>query len=160
MKWEKFIEAVAKTKNVVGDVTEKLNSTFEVEPIEDKSGESGVKAVVKGEEGTASVGVGAGPVRFRFQIEPDENSAFEVWQKNGKRGVTLRNPENITCEVNWEELHKFGTAKAAGLACAAGAAFGLLGWLGLTLAGKLIFKKEAMDDNQKVLAENDVEIAD
>jgi len=54
-------------------------------------------------------------------------------------------------EVDWESLYKFGTAKAAGLACAAGAAFGLLGWLGLTLAGKLLLKKEETDDVPKAL---------
>ena len=143
MTWEKFIDAITKTKNVVDDVTEKIRSPFEVvESIEDETGGTVVRAVSKGEKGVGSIGLDAGPVKCRFQIEPDVNSTFEIWQKNGKRGVTLRKPGSVILEVDWEALHQFGTAKAAGLACAAGAAFGLLGWLGLTLAGKLLSKRE------------------
>lgn len=154
MKWEKLIDGITKTKNAINDVTAKFCSQFEIESIENETEGSGVKAVSKGEKGVASIGLGAGPVKGRFQIEPDANSTFEVWQKNGKRGVTLRKPESVTWEVDWESLHKFGTAKAAGLACAAGAAFGLLGWLGLTLAGRLLLKKEETDDSQKALEES------
>jgi hypothetical protein len=146
MTWEKFIDTITKTRNAVSDVTEKFCSTLEVEPIKDETGESGVKAVSKMDESVASVGFGAGPVKCSFQIEPDANSTFEIWQKDGKRGVTLRKLRNVTWEVDWEALHQFGTAKAAGLACVAGAAFGLLGWLGLTLAGKLLSKREETDD--------------
>ena len=142
MKWEKLIDAITKTKNAVGDATEKFRSQFEIESIEDETGENGVKAVSKEGERVGSIGLDAGPVKCKFQIEPDANSTVEIWQKNGKRGITLRKPGNVTWEVDWEALHKFGTAKAAGLACAAGAAFGLIGWLGLTLAGKLLLKKE------------------
>ncbi|MBC8231451.1 hypothetical protein H8E77_18015 [bacterium] len=145
MKWEKLIDGITKTKDAINDVTAKFCSQYEIESIEGETGESGIKAVSKGGEGVASIGLGAGPVKGRFQIEPDANSTFEVWQKNGKRGVTLRKPESVTWEVDWESLHKFGTAKAAGLACAAGAAFGLLGWLGLTLAGRLLLKTEETD---------------
>ena len=152
MKWEKLIDAITKTKNAVDDVTEKFRSPFEVvESIEDESGESGVKAVSKEGERVGSIGLDAGPVKCKFQIEPDANSTVEIWQKNGKRGVTLRKPGNVTWEVDWEALHKFGTAKAAGLACAAGAAFGLIGWLGLTLTGKLLLKKEEADDASRAL---------
>jgi len=154
MKWENLIDGITKIKNAINDVTEKFCSQFEIESIENETEGSGVKAVSKGEKGVASIGLGAGPVKGRFQIEPDANSTFEVWQKNGKRGVTLRKPESVTWEVDWESLHKFGTAKAAGLACAAGAAFGLLGWLGLTLAGRLLLKKEETDDSQKALEES------
>ena len=154
MKWEKLIDGITKTKDAINDVTAKFCSQYEIESIEGETGESGIKAVSKGGEGVASIGLGAGPVKGRFQIEPDANSTFEVWQKNGKRGVTLRKPESVTWEVDWESLHKFGTAKAAGLACAAGAAFGLLGWLGLTLSGRLLLKKEETNDNQRALKES------
>ncbi|MFQ6040196.1 MAG: hypothetical protein ACE5PV_05015 [Candidatus Poribacteria bacterium] len=154
MKWEKLIDTITKTKNALDDVAEKFHSPFEVESIEDDTGGSGVKAVSKGSEGVGSIGLNAGPVKCRFQIEPDADSTLEIWQKNSKRGITLRKPGNVTWEVDWEELHKFGTAKAAGLACAAGAAFGLLGWLGLTLAGNLLLKKEAADETKKALKES------
>ena len=151
MTWEKFIDAVTKTRNAVGDVTKKFCSTLEVESIKEETGESSVRAVSKTDASVASVEFGAGPVKGRFQVEPDANSTFEIWQKDGKRGITLRKPGSVTWEVDWEALHQFGTAKAAGLACAAGAAFGLLGWLGLTLAGKLLSKKEEVDDAPKSL---------
>ncbi|HIE27327.1 TPA: hypothetical protein EYP66_08585 [Candidatus Poribacteria bacterium] len=154
MKWEKLIDAITKTKSVIDGVAETFHPPFEVESIADDTGESGVKAVSKGGEGVGSIGLNAGPVKCRFQIEPDANSTLEIWQKNGKRGVTLRKPGNVTWEVDWEELHKFGTAKAAGLACAAGAAFGLLGWLGLTLAGNLLSKKDEVDETKKALEES------
>ena len=89
MKWEKLIDGITKTKNAINDVTAKFCSQFEIESIEGETGESGVRAVSEDGEGVASIGLGAGPVKGRLRIEPDASSTFEVWQKNGKRGITL-----------------------------------------------------------------------
>ncbi|MFQ6044689.1 MAG: hypothetical protein ACE5PV_27875 [Candidatus Poribacteria bacterium] len=40
MKWEKLIDAITKTKNVLDEVAEKFHPPFEVESIEDDTGES------------------------------------------------------------------------------------------------------------------------
>lgn len=155
MEWKKVIDTIVKAQTAIADVAETIGSRVKVESIEDETGEHGVKAVWTGtnEEHYPSVNINvdAGPIRCSVQTEGDTKSTFEVWQKDDKRGITLHRPKSITWEVDWEALNKFGVAKGAGLACAAGAAFGFMGWLGLTLAGKFLSKQEKERDENKAL---------
>ena len=145
MEWKKVIDTIAKAQTAIANVAETIGSQVKVESIEYETGERGVKAVWMGtnEEHYPSVNINvdAGPIKCGIQTEGDTKSTFEVWQKDDKRGVTLHRPKSITWEVDWEALNEFGVAKGAGLACAAGAAVGFMGWLGLTLAGKFLSKQ-------------------
>ena len=84
-------------------------------------------------------------LRFRSEdqeaavrVVSGDRSAVEFWEQEGKRGVTLRAPESISWEMDAERLEHLNNAKAAGIACAAGATLGFLAWLALVAAGKLM----------------------
>ena len=75
----------------------------------------------------------------------DKAPTVEYWQKGDKRGFALRNPRSISCELDEETFKKIETGKAAGIAIAAGAAVGLVGWCALVLAGRAALVKQVED---------------
>jgi len=138
MEWKKLIITAGKVKDTLINATEGIRTNVKLEKVTDGVGRSVIRAVWMGESAEGKIDIDVCPFKSSISAECDGNSMFELWEKDGKRGVTLRRPKDVSLEVDWEKLNEIGTAKAAGIACATGAALGLLGWLGLTLAGKFL----------------------
>ncbi len=73
-----------------------------------------------------------------FRVTSGEHSVLEIWEEEGKRGLTLRSPKSISWEMNTDRSDQIANVKAAGIACAAGATLGFLVWAVLVVSGKLM----------------------
>ena len=141
MVLENWVASASKFKRLFLTVTDHLLTRVNLEPLEDDKEMVGVKAVWEGESGENTLNVNAPALKGSIKTEGDKAPAVEYWQKEDKRGFALRNPRSISCELDEETFKKIETAKAAGIAIAAGAAVGLVGWCALVLVGRTTLAK-------------------
>ena len=139
---ENWVVSASKLKRAFLAVTDHLVTRVNLEPLEDDEGAVGVKAVWEGEKGESTLDVDAPSLKGNIKTEGDAAPTVEYWQKGDKRGFALRNPRSISCEFDEETFRKIETGKAAGIAIAAGAAVGLVGWCVLVLAGRAALVKQ------------------
>ena len=153
MNLENWVVSVSKFKRAFLTITDHVLGRVNLEPLEDGKETVGVKAVWKGERGESTLDVNAPSLKGNIKTEGDTAPTVEYWHKGDKRGLALRNPRSISCEFDEETFRKIETGKAAGIAIAAGAAVGLVGWCALVLAGRATLAKQA-EDSRKVEVES------
>ena len=139
---ENWVVSASKFKRAFLAVTDHLVTRVNLEPLEDDEGIVGVKAVWEGERGESTLNVSSPSLKGNIKTEGDAAPTVEYWQKGDKRGFALRNPRSVSCEFDEETFRKIETGKAAGIAIAAGAAVGLVGWCALVLAGRAALVKQ------------------
>ncbi len=144
MSLENWVLSASKFKKIVLKITDTLLARVNFESIEGEEGVTGAKAVWVGERGESTLEVDAPSLKGNIKTEGDTAPTIEYWHQGNKRGFALRNPKNISCEFDEKTLEKISTGKAAGIAAAAGAIVGLLGWTSLVVAGRAVLvKREA-----------------
>ena len=144
MTLENWVVSASKFKQAFLAITNHVVARVNLEPLEDDEGTVGVKAVWQGERGESTVNVDAPSLKGSIKTEGETAPTVEYWHKEDKRGFALRNPRSISCEFDEETFKKIETGKAAGIAIAAGAAVGLVGWCALVLAGRAaLIRQEA-----------------
>jgi hypothetical protein len=152
---ENWVVSASKFKRAVLAVTDHLVTRVNLEPLEDHEGTVGVKAVWEGERGESTLNVNAPSLKGNIKTAGDKAPTVEYWQQGDKRGFALRNPRSISCEFDKETFKKIETGKAAGIAIAAGAAVGLVGWCALVLMGRAtLVKQEAEPSPPRHLESN------
>ena len=155
MTLENWVVSISKFKRAVLTITDHLVTRVNLEPLEDDEGTVGVKAVWEGERGENTLEVDSPSLKGNIKTEGDAAPTVEYWQKGDKRGIALRNPRSISCEFDEETFRKIETGKAAGIAIAAGAAVGLVGWCALVLMGRAtLVKQEAEPSPPRHLESN------
>ena len=142
---ENWVVSASKFKGALLAITDHVVTRVNLEPLEDDEGAVGVKAVWEGERGESTLNIDAPGLKGNIKTEGDAAPAVEYWQKGDKRGFALRNPRSISCEFDEETFKKIETGKAAGIAVAAGAAVGLVGWCALVLVGRAALVKQVKD---------------
>lgn len=145
MNLENWIVSASKFKRAFLTITDHVLARVNLESLEDGKETVGVKAVWKGERGESTLDVNTPSLRGNIKTEGDTAPTVEYWHKGDKRGLALRNPRSISCEFDKETFKKIETGKAAGIAIAAGAAVGLVGWCALVLAGRATLVKQVED---------------
>lgn len=125
--------AFSKSKDMTLNVLGRVLSSTRVEPIRDDEGVKGVKASWVGEQGESSISVNTGEWNANVKIEADEPPALEYVQYGEKRGISVKNINNITCAVDSETLDEFVSPRGAALSVCIGAAAGLVGWFIVTV---------------------------
>ncbi len=139
---ENWVVSASKFKRAFLAIADHLVTRVNLEPLEDDERTVGVKAVWEGERGESTLKVNAPSLKGNIKTEGDTAPTVEYWHKGDNRGFALRNPRSISCEFDEETFKKIETGKAAGLAIAAGAAVGLVGWCALVLAGRATLVKQ------------------
>ena len=139
---ENWVVSASKFKRAFVAITDHVVTRVNLEPLEDEEGTVGVKAVWEGERGESTLNVDAPSLKGNIRTAGDKAPTVEYWQKKDKRGFALRNPRSISCEFDEETFKKIETGKAAGIAVAAGAAVGLVGWCALVLLGRAALVKQ------------------
>ena len=152
---ENWVVSASKFKRAFLAITDHVFARVNIEPLEDEEGAAGVKAVWEGERGESTLNVNAPSVKGNIKTEGDTAPTVEYWQKGDKRGFALRNPRSISCELDEETFKKIETGKAAGIAIAAGAAVGLVGWCALVLAGRAALVKQEAESSSPRQLESD-----
>ena len=155
MSLENWVLSASKFKRAFLKITDNLLTRVNLESIEDDEGSAGVKAVWVGDPGESTLKINAPSLKGNIKTEGDIAPTIEYWHQGDKRGFALRNPRNISCEFDEETLKKLETGKAAGLAIAAGAAAGLLGWFALVVVGRAALVKEEADTPSPSVLESD-----
>ncbi len=157
---ENWVVSASKFKRAVLAITDHVVTRVNLEPLEDGEGTVGVKAVWKGERGESTLNVDAPSLKGNIKTEGDAAPRVEYWQKGDKRGFALRNPRSISCELDEETFKKIETGKAAGIAIAAGAAVGLVGWGALVLLGRAALVKQEAESASSRQLESDSDSGD
>ncbi len=147
MNLENWVVSASKFKRAFLTITDHVLARVNLEPLEEDKETVGAKAVWKGERGESTLDVNAPSLRGNIKTEGDTAPTVEYWHKGDKRGLALRNPRSISCEFDEETFKKIETGKAAGIAIAAGAAVGLVGWCALVLAGRATLVKQVEDSS-------------
>ena len=109
----------------------------------------------EGERGESTLNVNSPSMKGNIKTEGDTATRVEYWQQGDKRGFALRNPRSISCEFDEKTLKKIETGKAAGIAVAAGAAVGLVGWCALVLLGRAALVKQEAEPSSPRQLESD-----
>ncbi len=152
---ENWVVSVSKFKRALLTITDHLVTRVNLEPLEDDDGAVGVKAVWEGERGENTLEVDSPSLKGNIKTEGTAAPTVEYWHKGDKRGIALRNPRSISCEFDEETFRKIETGKAAGIAVAAGAAVGLVGWCVVVLMGRAaLVKQEAEPSSPRELGSN------
>ena len=155
MSLENWVVSVSKFKKVVLKITDTLLTRVNLEAIEDEKGVAGVKAVWIGEHGESTIEVDAPSLKGNLKTEGDNAPTVEYWHRGNKRGFAVRHPKDISCEFDEKTLEKISTGKAAGVAAAAGAAVGLLGWFALFVASRAALVKQEAHSPSSTLFKSD-----
>ena len=142
---ENWVVSASKFKRAFLTIADHVVTRVNLEPLEDDKGTVGVKAVWQGERGEGTLNVDAPSLKGNIKTEGDTAPTVEYWHKENKRGFALRNPRSISCEFDEETFKKIETGKAAGIAIAAGAAVGLVGWCALVLVGRTTLIRQEAD---------------
>ena len=145
MNLENWIVSASKFKRAFLTITDHVLARVNLEPLEDDKETVGVKAVWTGKCGESTLNVNAPSLKGNIKTEGDTAPTVEYWHRDDKRGLALRNPRSISCEFDEETFKKIETGKAAGIAVAAGAAVGLVGWCVLVLVGRTSLVKQVED---------------
>ena len=152
---ENWVVSASKFKRAFRAITDHVVTRVNLEPLEDDEGTVGVKAVWEGERGESTLNVDAPSLKGNIRTAGDKVPTVEYWQKEDKRGIALRNPRSISCEFDEETFKKIETGKAAGIAVAAGAAVGLVGWCALVLLGRAALVKQEAESASPRQIESD-----
>lgn len=152
---ENWVVSASKFKKVFLTVTDHVLTRVNLEPLEDNEGVVGVKAVWEGERGESTLNVDAPSLRGNIKTEGNTAPTVEYWQTEDKRGIALRNPRSISCEFDEQTFSKIETGKAAGIAIAAGAAVGLVGWCALVLLGRATLIRQEAESSLSQQLESD-----
>ena len=152
---ENWVVSASKFKRAFVAITDHVVTRVNLEPLEDEEGTVGVKAVWEGERGESTLNVDAPALKGNIRTAGDKAPTVEYWQKGDKRGFALRNPRSVSCELDEETFKKIETGKAAGIAIAAGAAVGLIGWGALVLLGRAALVKQEGKPSSPRLLESD-----
>ena len=152
---ENWVVSASKFKRAFLAITDHLVTRVNLEPLEANEETVGVKAVWEGERGESTLNVNAPSLKGNIKTEGDTAPTVEYWQKGDKRGFALRNPRSIACEFDEETFKKIETGKAAGIAIAAGAAVGLVGWCALVLVGRAALVKQEAESSSPRQLESD-----
>ncbi len=142
MTLENWVVSASKVKRAFLAITDHLLTRVNLESLEGDEGTVGVKAVWEGERGESTLKVNAPSLKGNIKTEGDAAPTVEYWHTGDKRGFALRNPRSISCELDEETFRKIETGKAAGIAIAAGAAVGLVGWCAVVLLGRAALVKQ------------------
>ena len=144
---ENWVLSLSDYKQVALKVADCVLARTHVESIEDEEGIEGAKAVWTGNPGESTMKVNARSWKGDAKIEGDVAPIIEYWQQGDKRGFAVRNPKDISFELDRKTLSQLAMAKGAWIATIAGAGVGLLGWFLLALANRASLIKEEQEDS-------------
>ena len=152
---ENWVSSLSNYKQVVLKISNFLLARTHVEEIEDESGIKGAKAVWKGKPGESALKLDAPAWKSNIEIGGDTAPTIEYQQKGNRRRFMVRNPKNISFEVDQKTLNRIATVKGAWIAAIAGAGAGLLGWVLLALANRASLVREEREDRLSSLHTSD-----
>ncbi len=139
---ENWVSSLSNYKRAVLKISDCLLERTHVEQIEDEGSSKGAKAVWTGEPGESIVNVNAPVWKGNVKIGGDTAPTIEYRQQGDRKRLAVRNPKDISFEVDQKTLDKMTTAKGACIAAIAGAGVGLIGWCLLSLANRASLVKD------------------
>ena len=148
---ENWVLSLSNYKQAALKISNCLLARTQVEQIEEEGDIKGAKAVWKGEPGESTLKVNAPAWKGKIELGGDTSPTIEYRQQGDRRRFTVRNPKDISFEVDQKALSRIATAKGAWIAAIAGAGAGLLGWLLLALANRAALVREERDDRSPPL---------
>lgn len=148
---ENWVLTLSNYKRTALKISDCLLARTQVEEIEDESGVKAAKAVWKGEPGDSTLKVDTPAWKGNIEIGGDTAPTIEYRQQGNRRWLAVRNPKNISFEVDQKTLNKITTAKGAWIAAIAGASAGLFGWFLLALANRASLVREERDNESPPL---------
>lgn len=148
---ENWVLSLSNYKQAALKISNCLLARTQVEEIEDECGNKGAKAVWKGEPGDSALTVDAPAWNGNIEIGGDAAPTIEYRQQGDRRRFAVRNPKDISFEVDQETLTKITTAKGAWIAAIAGAGAGLFGWFLLALANRASLVREERENESPPL---------
>ena len=152
---ESWVSSLSNYKRAVQKISDCLLARTHVEEIEDEGGVKGAKAVWKGEPGESMLNVNAPVWKGNIKIGGDTAPTIEYRQQGDRKRLTVRNPKDISLEIDQKTLNKITTSKGAWIAAIAGAGVGLVGWFLLTLANRASLVREEREDESPSLHTSD-----
>ena len=147
MDTQKLKLAFSKSKDMTLNFLGHVLSSTRVEPIRSEEGVKGIKASWVGQQGESSLSVRTEELNAHVKIDAEEPPAVEYVQYGEKRGIAVKNINNISCTVDQDTLDQFVTPKGAAVAVCAGAAVGLLGWFVVTVMRAVAISTTEQDDS-------------
>ncbi|MDE0299809.1 MAG: hypothetical protein OXN17_14335 [Candidatus Poribacteria bacterium] len=133
---ENWVSSLSNCKSAVLKISNCFLARTQVEEIEDDCGTKGAKAVWEGEAGESLLKVNAPDWKSNIEIGGDTPPSVEYRQQGDRRQISVRNPKDVSFEIDQKTLNRITTAKGACIAAVAGAGVGLLGWLLLAIANR------------------------
>ena len=152
---ENWVSSLSNYKKTVLKISDCLLARTHVEQIEDEGGAKGAKAVWKGEPGESIVNVNAPAWKGNIKVGGDTAPTIEYRQQGDRKRIAVRNPKDISFEIDQKTLNKITTAKGAWIAVIAGAGVGLIGWFLLALANRASLVREEREDRSPSLQSSD-----
>ena len=143
---ENWVSSLSNYKQAALKISNCLLARTQVAEIEDESGIKGAKAVWKGEPGESALKVNSPTWKSNIEIGGDTAPTIEYRQQGDRRQFSVRNPKDISFDVDQKTLNRITTAKGAWIAAIAGAGVGLFGWFLLALANRASLVKEEWED--------------
>lgn len=148
---ENWILSLSNYKQAALKISNGLLARTQVEETKDESGIKGAKAVWKGEPGESALKVNAPAWKGKIEISGDSAPTIEYRQQGDRRSFAVRNPKDISFEVDQNTLNEITTAKGAWIAAIAGAGAGLFGWFLLALANRTSLVRKEREDESPLL---------
>lgn len=139
---ENWVSSLSNYKRTALKISNCLLARTQVEEFEDERGNKGAKAVWQGEPGESALKIDATVWKGNIEIAGDSAPTIEYRQLGDRRSFAVRNPKDISFEVDQKTLNKITTAKGAWIAALAGAGAGLCGWFLLALANRASLVRE------------------
>lgn len=143
---ENWVSSLLNYKKAVLKISNCLLARTQVAEIEDERGIKGAKAVWKGEPGESALKVNSAAWNSNIEIGGDIAPTIEYRQQGDRRQFSVRNPKDISFDVDQKTLNKITSPKGACMAAIAGAGVGLFGWFLLALANRASFVREDRKD--------------
>ncbi len=139
---DNWVSSLSNYKRTALKISNCLLACTQVEEFEDERGNKGAKAVWQGEPGESALKIDATVWKGNIEIAGDSPPTIEYRQQGDRRSFAVRNPKDISFEVDQKTLNKITTAKGAWIAALAGAGAGLCGWFLLALANRASLVRE------------------
>lgn len=141
-----WVSSLLNCKQAALKLSHCLLARTQVAEIEDERGVKGAKVVWKGEPGESALKVNSPTWKSNIEIDGDIAPTIEYRQQGDRRQFSIRNPKDISFDVDQKTLNKITSAKGACIAAIAGAGVGLFGWFLLALANRASLVREERED--------------
>ena len=143
---ENWVSSLSNYKQAALKISSCLLARTQVAEIEDEGGIKGAKVVWKGEPGESGLKVNSPTWKSNIEFGGDTAPTIEYRQQRDRRQFSVRNPKDISFDLDQKTLNEITTAKGAWIAAITGAGLGLFGWLLLALANRASLVREERED--------------